>query len=74
MEFILMLMFLGFLISVNIYGERKPILYLLNAILVLIISALDFTSNGHNWVNNFWGTMMFLFAMYWGNLYFKHRH
>ena len=73
MNFVFMFLFLVFLVSINVYGDRKPILYLINTILLLIIAALDFTLPGHDWVNNLWGAMMFLFAIYWGNLYSKYR-
>jgi len=73
MFFLLTFIFLGFLVLVNVYGHKKPILYLINTILLVIIAALDFTQPGKDWINTFWGVLMLVLAMYWGNLYLKLR-
>ena len=73
MMFVVILMLLGFLVYFNIYAERKPILYLINAAILLLLSAESFTSPGHNWVNNVWGVVMFLFAIFYAKRYFKLR-
>ena len=74
MTFVLTFIFLGFCVLIVVYGSQKPILYLINTIVVLLIATAQFTSPGNDWVNNLWGCIMLALAMYWGNLYLKLKH
>lgn len=66
--------FLIFLVSITFFGNKKPILFLILGIWVLFITASDLTASGNDWVNNFWGLILFLCALYWFGQYKKYRH
>jgi hypothetical protein len=74
MFFVLVLIFLGFIVLTNIYGDQKPILYLAMVIFLLIIATIDFTLSGHDWLNNIWGSIMLLCAIGWLNRYLRFTH
>jgi len=74
MVFVFFLLLVIFVFCVSIFGEKYPILNLLNAILCLIIAAADFSAKGTDWVNTLGGLILLGVAWYWGSQYLKYRH
>ena len=73
MEFFIFLIFLFFLLYVSIKYEKKPILNLVYAIIILCVAAGEFTSKGHDWVNTFWGIIALICAIFYAGQYKRYR-
>ena len=59
--FITVLALIVYIIFKNTYEHK--IFYIINTILYSVIAAINFTEPGNDWVNNVWGSIMFLCAM-----------